>query len=99
MKYLQRLYIGLNDKDTHKQEISKTEAKEIICNVLREVSCYTIIECEGVWLREHESSLIIEYVAQHKDAIISKEYIEELKKVLNQFAILQTIQELEIELI
>ena len=52
------LYLGLNDKDTKKQEINTIEAQKIVKNV---VSNYcdgaTIYECQGIY--KHDNGEIV----------------------------------------
>ena len=50
------MYIGLNDKDSYEQIISKEDAEEIIDNIcLKYVDGYTIQEATGSWVDEKEN--------------------------------------------
>lgn len=92
---LQRLYIGLNDKDTHEQIISTESAKEIIKNILAgRYTSYTIIEGEGVFLKESEKNIIIEYICTSEELMISPDYVSRISRMLNQLVALETIQEI-----
>lgn len=94
--YLQRLYIGLNDKDLHKQIISIEKAEEVIKNMLSDnYTSYTIIKCEGVFQKETEQTLIIEYISTSKECLISSSHTGAIASILNQLVILETIQEIE----
>lgn len=97
--YLQRLYIGLNDKDLHKQVIKTEYAKNFINEILKDnYTSYTIIEAKGFFLGEKEHTLIIEYVCENKKSVISNEHIRVLKEKLNQYAVLQMTQVCDFDL-
>lgn len=98
---LQRLYIGLNDKDTLKQKLSIRKAKQIINNVLRDrhVS-YTLIQGVGVFLGEpEEKTIILETVVTGEELLISKDEINQLCKGLNQLCIMELVQPIQFDMI
>lgn len=98
--YLQRLYIGLNDKDLHEQIIKTESAKQAIRDILsNKYISYTVLEGEGVFLRESEQTIIIEYIYPVKELLIDREHINSIRNALNQETILQTIQEIEVQFI
>lgn len=98
--YLQRLYIGLNDKDMRKQVIKTECAKNFINEILKDnYTSYTIIETEGYFLGEREHTLIVEYICENKEVAINNEHIRALKEKLNQYAILQMIQVCNFDLV
>lgn len=50
--YLQRLYIGVNDKDLHEQIINTESAKQIIKDILSDKYVnFTMIDCQGCFLK------------------------------------------------
>lgn len=90
------LTIGLNDKNTERQEIATGEAKNIIANILLnkfDIFAFTMFECSGVYKMEStgnivfENSIRVEIVTDEiltaADAIIA-----ELKTKLNQESIM-----------
>lgn len=98
--YLQRLYIGLNDRDLHRQIVSMERAKEVIKDILSgNYVSYTMIECEGIFLRESEQTIIIEHYATGEGLLIDNMHISAIKNILNQDCILQTIEEVKFKLI
>lgn len=85
MIYGYSVYIGMNDKDTHKQEISTENFKNIIGKAFE--NC-TILETTGFYKGEQEKSLqVIVYGIDAKTVMMK---INELKKTLNQESILIT---------
>lgn len=95
--YLQRLYIGMNDKDKHKQVMSRDEFIMIIksCLLGYGIEAFTIIDSVGVYKTEQENTLIIEVMKEDRNDLISVGLIKLLKDLLNQECIMQTIQEIE----
>ena len=90
MKYT--LYIGLNDKDTKKQEISTIEAYKLVareaCGL---VDGATIFEATGYYRHEDgtiviEQSLRCEVFTDDRKAVL--DLIDVLKRLLNQEAII-----------
>lgn len=93
------LYIGLNDKDTKRQEISTLEAYKMARNA---ATLYTggatIYEVEGVYRHDdeiiiREKSLKLELIDPNPDDV--KALAATLKATLNQESILQTVETLE----
>ena len=95
--YLQRLYIGMNDKDKHKQILSKEDFIMIIkaCLFGYGITAFTIVNGVGIYKAEQENTLIVEVVKEDRSSLISIELIKLLKELLNQESIMQTIQEIE----
>lgn len=86
------LTIGLNDKDTKKQEITTIDAYKIVQNICTMyVGGATIYETYGVYKHENgdiieEKSLRIEIATDDKKAVI--DVINVLKMALNQESVL-----------
>ena len=95
--YLQRLHIGMNDKDTHKQILSKEDFIMIIkaCLFGYGMTAFTITEGIGYYKKEQENTLIVEVIKEDRNSLISTDLIKLLKELLNQECIMQTIQEIE----
>ena len=98
------IYIGLNDKDSKKQEISTRRAKEEAIKILNNnnITGLTIYEVEGVFKHEdgfitYEKSLKVELLEVEKEDVLKS--IEELKKALNQESILLEEEEKKISFI
>ena len=101
-KYI--LNIGLNDKNTKKQELKTADALKIIKKTLfnNGVEGYTIYNGFGLYKHDNgaitqEKTVIIEFI-YIQESLIDK-IIELLKKELNQESILKQKQELKIEFI
>ena len=61
--YKYQLTIGLNDKNTEKQEIKTADAKSIISNVLinnYDIFAFTMIDCYGVYKMNSTGAIIQE---------------------------------------
>lgn len=86
------LYVGLNDKDAKKQLLGRYEAiNKINTIILKEASGATIKDAQGVYTYNDgakciENTLIIELIDVKKAQVLK--IIKELKKALNQEAIL-----------
>ena len=95
--YLQRLYIGMNDKDKHKQMLSREDFIMIIksCLLGYGLEAFTIINSVGIYKTEQENTLIVEIIKKDRNSLISTDLIKLLKELLNQECIMQTIQEIE----
>lgn len=95
--YLQRLYIGMNDKDKHEQILSREDFIMIIkaCLFGYGLEAFTIINSIGIYKTEQENTLIVELMKEDRNDLISIELIKLLKELLNQECIMQTIQEIE----
>ena len=83
------LYIGLNDKDTRKQEVSIEEGKEVISTIFAKngIEGATFLDAKGIYTyvsgdTEEENSFKIEVLFSTKKQI--KRTIEEIKQQLNQ---------------
>lgn len=87
------IYIGLNDKDSKKQEVSTRRARQEVIKILNanNITGLTMYEVMGVFKHEDgtitfEKSLKVELLEVKKEDV--KKSINELKKALNQESIL-----------
>ena len=93
------LYLGLNDKDTKRQEISTLEAYKVVSNILaKDFGGGTIFEAQGIYKHDDgtiviEKTLRIEILFTELPQI--KILVELLKKMFNQESI--AVQEENIE--
>lgn len=82
------LFLGLNDKDTLKQEIPTAEARAIVINMIAErFDGGTLTESLGVYRHGGgavtlETSLIIELLFTEAGKVL--QFVTDLKKVFNQ---------------
>jgi len=87
-------YIGLNDKDTKKQEISTDEAVKIIVNT---IPCdFTFSICNGVYTH-HDGSKVCEVTIKIESIKSLGNEMLKLKKIFNQECILEVSNGFEIE--
>ena len=98
------IYIGLNDKDSKRQEITTRRAREEVIKILNNnnINGLTMYVVDGVFKHEngevvHEKSLKVELLEVREDEIIKS--INELKEALNQESILLEKEEKEIDFI
>ena len=98
------IYIGLNDKDSKKQEVSTRRAKEEVIKILNNnnITGLTMYEVTGVFKHENgtmtfEKSLKVELLEVKKEEVLKS--IEELKKALNQESILLEEEEKKVNFI
>ena len=98
------IIVGLNDKDTKKQEITTEEAINRIVKVLKlaEVEGATLTEAKGLYIHEDgtaifENSIKIELLFITEET--AKGICKLLKSVLNQEAVVLEITELNSNLI
>lgn len=90
------LTIGLNDKNTERQEIETGAAKNIIANILLNqfnIFAFTMFECSGVYKMESTGNIIFENsirveIATDDELTTADAIIAELKKELNQESIM-----------
>lgn len=83
------LYIGLNDKDTKRQELSNLEAKAEISAILFRYCPYgfTLQECQGMY--KHDDGTVvcentIKVILLDYNMSMIFEIVEDLKRKLNQ---------------
>ena len=95
------IYIGLNDKDSKKQEVSTRKAKQEVIKILNNnnITGLTMYEVTGVFKHDNgtivfEKSLKVELLEVEEEEV--KKSIDELKKALNQESILLEKEEKEI---
>lgn len=97
-----RIYMGLNDKDTKKQEVSTGEAYTIFNGlVLRNFDGATVWSAKGVYTHEDgtqvsENTLCCELI--FANFIHVKRFVETLKDVFNQESVAVQHYEVESEL-
>ncbi len=93
------LYIGLNDKNTKKQELSTLEAFKIVQNILTEkTGGGTVYNATGVYKHDSgeiviESTLRVEIVAAPLEAV--RDAIHIIKIALNQESIIMQTENVE----
>ena len=98
------IYIGLNDKDSKKQEVSTRRAKEKTIKILNNnnITGLTMYEVTGVFKHENgtmtfEKSLKVELLEVKKEEVLKS--IQELKTALNQESILLEEEEKKVNFI
>lgn len=87
--------IGLNDQTTKKQEIWLDEAKKIITKLTIKFLGFWTITTDATWVYTYEDwtqvseqSINVNFKTQKPDSKNILEYVENLKKFLNQESIL-----------
>ena len=89
-----KFYIGLNDKDSHVQEIGTIDAYKIVSRVACDILGFgTITEAKGIYTHEDgtvvmETTMVLEYNGEQLDDAKMRKICETLKTVLNQESIL-----------
>lgn len=80
-----KLYLGLNDKDLHRQKYDMNINKKILMNVLKSfnIDCYTLQLVEGVYKDEIENTYIITISNTQYDSLYD-ELASELANTFNQ---------------
>lgn len=98
------IYIGLNDKDSKKQEVSTRKAKEEVIKILNNnnITGLTMYEVLGVFKHKNgnvvfEKSLKVELLEVEEEEVVNS--IQELKTALNQESILLEKEKKEINFI
>ena len=97
------LYLGLNDKDTKKQEINTIEAYKIVNNVVNNYcDGATIYECQGIYKHDNgtivfEKTLKIELMFVDRLTVVS--LVKDLNEIFNQESIVLQKEIVESELI
>lgn len=78
------LYVGLNDKDKHKQLIKPIKAQDLIKTILNNngIDGATFIGSKGIYKNETENSFKIEILFAKDKQIMNT--IKQIKKELNQ---------------
>lgn len=98
------LTIGLNDKDTERQEITTGEAKNTIANILLNqynIFAFTMFECSGVYKMESTGNIVFENsirveIATDDELTAADAIIATLKTELNQESIMMERETKEI---
>ena len=98
------IYIGLNDKDSKKQEVSTRRAKEKTIEILNanNITGLTMYEVMGVFKHEdgfitYEKSLKVELLEVKKEDVLRS--VNELKTALNQESIMLEEEKKEVNFI
>lgn len=98
------LTIGLNDKDTERQEITTGEAKNTIAKILLNqynIFAFTMFECSGVYKMESTGNIVFENsirveIATDDELTAADAIIATLKTELNQESIMMEKEAKEI---
>lgn len=102
------LYVGLNDKDTKKQIIIDSVAKEVIIYaIVKQKLDFTLFECNGVYTHENgvaviEKSFKIELLCFDNEKTFNEkilQVVKDLKIMLNQESIAVSREYIESELL
>ncbi|MGX8698577.1 MAG: DUF3574 domain-containing protein [bacterium] len=86
------MYVGTNDKDTYKMEMTREEAHDIVDRVcLKYFEGYTLQEATGAWMDEtgtptHEYTLVCYFDGAEKAAVYQA--ADEIIRLLNQNTVL-----------
>lgn len=102
------LYVGLNDKDTKKQIIIDSVAKEVIIYaIVKQKLDFTLFECNGVYTHENgvaviEKSFKIELLCFENEKTFNEkilQVVKDLKIMLNQESVAISREYIESELL
>lgn len=100
-----KLAIGLNDKNTKKQELSTAAALEIVKAAIRdEIGFGTIYTAAGIYTHENgenvtEETIVIEYAGTAADINKMRDLAARLKIALNQESVYFAAREINVEFI
>lgn len=95
------MYVGTNDKDTYKMEMSREEARNIVDTVcLKYFEGYTLQDATGAWTDEtgaitHEYTLVCYFDGADKATVYKA--ADEVIKALNQNTVLIEEDEITVE--
>ena len=95
------MYVGTNDKDTYKMEMSQEEARNIVDQVcLKYFEGYTLQEATGAWTDEtgtitHEYTLVCYFDGADKATVYKA--ADEVIKALNQNTVLIEESDITVE--
>lgn len=97
------LYLGLNDKDTKRQEISTLEAYKIANNIICQyVDGATIYEAQGIY-KHDDGTIVFEKTLRIELLFVERDIVEKianmLKVALNQESVAMQYENIESELI
>lgn len=84
------LYIGLNDKDTHNQEINTLDAYKVVSNILTACGGATVTEGRGIYTHDdgaivQEPTLVCTIFAAPEESV--RDAALQIKTALNQESI------------
>lgn len=97
------LYLGLNDKDTKRQQIDTIEAYKIVSNLLaKDFGGGTIFSADGIYRHDDgtiviEKTLRIEILFAERDNVLK--LCDELKRLFNQESIAMQSEDINSELV
>lgn len=98
------LYLGLNDKETKKQEISTIDAYKVVTGLIaNRFGGGTIFEARGIYKHDNgvdivvETTFKIELLFTTREAVV--DFIGTLKRVFNQESIAMVVEDINSELI
>lgn len=99
------MYVGLNDKDTKRQEISTEKSIDIVCKALANQGITNLTMQQGIGIYTHqdgtkttETSLIVTMLFVERVQVINA--ISDIKTILNQECVaLETVQVKKSELV
>lgn len=91
------LYIGLNDRDTHTQEITTLDAYKVVSNILTACGGATITEGRGIYTHNdgtivQETTLICAVFAAPEESI--RDAAIQIKQALNQESVALEISDI-----
>lgn len=87
--------LGLNDKDSKKQEVSTLDAYKIVNNLLVKTFWIWTIS-ESFWIYTHENWEVVQEKTLVIDLYTEKDYydfVEDLKAIFNQESVMVLIQD------
>lgn len=81
------ILLGLNDEDTHKQELTDEQAIHLVSKLFEYA---TLSKVQGIYKGELENTLKIEFIGEVRDRVQLVKKVERLKSAFNQECILLT---------
>ena len=93
-----KMTVGLNDKNTERQEVTTSTAKNILANILLndfEIYAFTMTECEGCYKMQSTGNIVFEKsirleIASDTD-IDYNSIVNSIKSALNQESVMVEI--------
>lgn len=98
--YLHKFYIGLNDKDTKRQEYTTEEARKFLFQKFNEeFRNFTVSKVTGVYSDIQEVTIVVEILTISKSIEYFKPTLNLIKLKLNQECILHSVQQADVNFI
>lgn len=98
--YLHKFYIGLNDKDTGRQEYTTKEALDFILQKFnKEFRNFTVSEAIGVYQDIKEATIVVELLTITESIEYFKSTLNLIKLKLNRECILHFAQQADVNFI